>query len=55
MYISLETFVLSNITVTGDEMLRQMGVNSELVFMFDMMNRLNIDMDRVSKDSKESN
>ena len=57
MSISLETFAHfdTGITVTDDEMLRQMGENSELVFMFDsidMMNRLNIDTNRVSKDSK---
>ena len=57
MSISLDIYTLSDtcITVTDDEILRQMGVNSELVSMFDsidMMNRLNTDTNRVSKDSK---
>ena len=49
------TSALSDITITDDEMLRQIGVNSELVFMsdsIDMMNRLNNKNIRVLKDSK---
>ena len=49
------TSALSDITITDDEMLRQIGVNSELVFMsdsIDMMNRLNINTIRFSKNSK---
>ena len=41
--------------VLDDEILRQIGVNSESIFMSDstdMMSRLNIDIKRVSKDSK---
>ena len=49
------TSALSDITTTDDEILRQIGVNLESVFMsdsIDMMSRLNIDINRVSKDSK---
>ena len=51
------TSALSDITTTDDEILRQIGVNWESIFISDstdMMSRLNIDINRVSKDSKVS-
>ena len=49
------TSAFSDITITDDEMLRQIEVNSEVVFMsdsIDMINRFNIDTIKLSKDSK---
>ena len=52
--LDTRTYALSDIKITDDEMLRHIGVISQLVFMSDsiyMMNRLNIDTIRCSADS----